>query len=322
MTLNKLLGFFFCSSLLVAVGQTEPQYTQYMYNMGSFNPGYSGSVEDFDILALYRAQWLDIPDAPKTLRLGTNYPLKAKNIGLGFNLVSDQLGPTSQTYVNANYSYRINLNSEVALAFGVTGGVANLSVNLSEGTFQSPSDQLLQEGTFTRFYPTLGFGAFLYQEDWYLGISTPNFILNTTYSDDLKSIIDERLQVNFVGGYVFELSNALKFKPAFLLNTVQGAPATFNLSANFLLADALTAGVSYRSANSFNVMAGIQLSSAIFIGYAYDSNINGLSGFSGSGHEIFVKYYVGKSGGFLFDGLKMGGGSKDKPKRIDTPRFF
>ncbi len=34
-------------------GQKEPQYTQYMYNIGSFNPAYVGTVETPEIAALY-----------------------------------------------------------------------------------------------------------------------------------------------------------------------------------------------------------------------------------------------------------------------------
>ena len=45
----------------VAHAQREPLYTQYMYNIGSFNPAYVGSVERPDLSLLYRAQWIDIP---------------------------------------------------------------------------------------------------------------------------------------------------------------------------------------------------------------------------------------------------------------------
>ena len=58
-----VLAFF---SLVSVQAQKEPQYTQYMYNIGSFNPAYVGSVEDPEVTGLYRAQWIDIPGAPTT----------------------------------------------------------------------------------------------------------------------------------------------------------------------------------------------------------------------------------------------------------------
>ena len=62
----------FCTQF--SFSQREPQYTQYMYNIGSFNPAYVGTVESMDVTALYRAQWIDIPGAPRTIRFGTNIP--------------------------------------------------------------------------------------------------------------------------------------------------------------------------------------------------------------------------------------------------------
>ena len=59
---------FWLLALLLSIGslqaQREPFYTQYMYNIGSFNPAYVGSVENTDFNLLYRAQWIDIPGAP------------------------------------------------------------------------------------------------------------------------------------------------------------------------------------------------------------------------------------------------------------------
>src|SRR5690606_29612038 len=82
-----------CGLLFFSVGmlfaQKEPQYTQYMYNIGSFNPAYVGTVETPDITGLYRAQWTGIPGAPRTMRFGVNLPLANEKNGLGFNVVSD-----------------------------------------------------------------------------------------------------------------------------------------------------------------------------------------------------------------------------------------
>ena len=74
-TFIPCLLFMLCSVTTVVLGQKEPQYTQYMYNIGSFNPAYVGTVETPELAALYRAQWIDIPGAPRTIRFGANLPL-------------------------------------------------------------------------------------------------------------------------------------------------------------------------------------------------------------------------------------------------------
>src|SRR5690606_39295036 len=90
------LGIVLFWTCFMAYGQKEPQYTQYMYNIGSFNPAYVGAVENPDFTGLYRVQWSGIPGSPKTLRFGANVPFSNRKNGLGFNVISDQLGPTSQ----------------------------------------------------------------------------------------------------------------------------------------------------------------------------------------------------------------------------------
>ena len=312
----------FMGGSYVAHAQKEPQYTQYMYNIGSFNPGYVGTTETPEILALYRAQYVDIPGAPRTIRLGTNIPLSNEKMGIGFNVVSDQIGPTNQTYVDAAYSYQFNVSENTKLSFGMDLGGSFLNVDFSKGTFENPGEPILNSEEINRFYPTIGAGLFLYGENtWYLGASIPNFLTDGIYNDDVASIIDGRVQLNFIGGYVFDLSESLKFKPAFLLNYLNGAPLNSNVSANFLFNNNFTVGASYRIDNAVSALAGFQLGSGTFIGYAYDYNTNALGEFNSGSHEVILKFYLGgREGG-------NSGGSKDrklkgKPKQIDTPRFF
>lgn len=305
--------------------QKEPQYTQYMYNIGSFNPGYVGSVESADIAALYRAQWIDIPGAPRTIRLGGNFPFSNDKMGMGINVISEELGPLSQTYVDGSYSYQIELSESSYLSFGVNAGGSFLSIDYSKGNFQNPGEPTLGQQEQNNFYPIIGAGAFMYSDDWYLGISAPNFLTNGIYNDEIATIVEDKTQFNFIGGYVFELSDTSKFKPAFLLNYLDGFPVNVNLSANFLFLDAFTVGASYRFDNAISGMAGLQVSPGLFIGYSYDYNTNGLGEYNSGSHEAILKFYIGKGGSNGSKGNRNRNKNKNlkgKPKQIDSPRFF
>lgn len=322
-------NYFLLTLVTVMVGtmqmvhsQKEPQYTQYMYNIGSFNPAYVGTTESPEIIALYRAQWLDIPGSPRTIRLGANIPLSNEKMGLGFNAVSDQLGPVTQTYVDLAYSYQFNLSESTKLSFGMDAGGSFLNLDFAKGTFKNPGEPILGREQVSEFYPTIGAGMFLYEDDiWYFGVSVPNFLTEGIYNDDVATIIEDKMQFNFIGGYVFDLSESLKFKPAVMANYINGAPWNFNISANFLINDRFTLGASYRFDNAVSGLAGFQIGSSLFMGYAYDYNTNPLGEFNNGSHEIVLKFYLGKGSGG--DGSR----SKDpklkgKPKQIDTPRFF
>lgn len=315
-----VLGFIL-GGMVTAKAQKEPQYTQYMYNIGSFNPGYVGTTETAEIIGAYRAQWIDLPGAPRTIRLGTNLPFSNEKMGIGFNVVSDQLGPTSQTYVDVSYSYQFNVSENAKLSFGMDVGGSFLNVDFNKGTFENPGEPFDGQNV-QNFYPTIGAGLFLYGRDtWYLGASIPNFLTDGIYNDEVAAVIEGKMQLNVIGGYVFDIGESLKFKPAFLINSIAGAPLNTNVSANFLINNKLTLGAAYRFGNAASGLAGFQIGGSTFIGYSYDYNTNGLGAFSGGSHEVILKFYLGKGNSSGDDGSgnkKL----KGKPKQIDSPRFF
>jgi type IX secretion system PorP/SprF family membrane protein len=299
--------------------QREPFYTQYMYNIGSFNPAYVGSVESLDLNLLYRSQWIDIPGAPRTIRFGVNMPLANRKHGLGFNAVNDQLGPTTQTFVDVSYSFQIQFEYDVRLAFGLAAGGSFLNVDFSKGSFENPGEPILDQQNISEFTPTVGAGVFLYHPSWYAGLSVPNLLTDGLYSDEVAQVVEGQMQFNLIGGFVFDLNDNLKFKPAFLVNYIRGNPINGNISLNFLMNETLTLGAAYRWDNSVSGLAGFQITDTIFIGYSYDYSTNGLGGYNSGSHEAIVKFYPGRGG----DGPRDKDGKKlKKGKQIDSPRFF
>ncbi len=314
-----LFALLLFGSIMVKA-QNEPQYTQYMYNIGSFNPGYVGTTATPEIIGSYRAQWIDLEGAPRNIRVGANIPFSNEKMGMGFNIVSNQLGPTTQTFVDLAYSYQFNVSENTKLSFGMDVGGSFLNVDFSKGTFENPGEQF-DGANIKNFYLNIGAGLFLYGGDtWYLGASIPNFLSDGIYDDDVASVIEGRLQVNFIGGYVFDLGENLKFKPAFLINSIAGAPLTTNLSTNFLIKDKFTVGAAYRFDNAVSGLAGFQIGGGTFVGYSYDYNTNGLGQFNSGSHEVVLKFYLGKGGSSTNDSKNKK--LKGKPKQIDTPRFF
>ncbi|NHF58329.1 type IX secretion system membrane protein PorP/SprF [Flavobacteriaceae bacterium TP-CH-4] len=314
----SLLVFLLWGSFLLA--QNEPQYTQYMYNIGSFNPAYVGTTETPEITTMYRAQWLSIPGAPRTIRLGTNIPFANERMGLGVNVINEQLGPLSQTYIDVAYSYQFNVSENTKLSFGMDVGGSLLNVDFTKGTFENPGEPILDRETINNFYPTIGAGMFLYQDSWYLGLSIPNFLTDGIYNQEVATVVEDKMQYNFIGGYVFDLSETTRLKPAFLVNYIAGAPVNVNISANFLFNDRFTVGASYRVDNAVSALAGFQISNPLFFGVSYDYSTNGLGAYNDGTPEFVLKFYLGRTGQRV-KGSKSKS-IKGKPKQIDTPRFF
>ncbi|MBM1107700.1 type IX secretion system membrane protein PorP/SprF [Aurantibacter crassamenti] len=269
--------------------QQEPQYTQYQYNTMSVNPAYAGSQGYASIIAVYRNQWVNIQGSPRTISLGVDTPFKLFS-GLGLSIARDELGPSDETYFNANYSHSLILNRKGhRLAFGLKGGGKYLSVDWSKGTFKDP-DTAFQENITGKFLPSVGAGIYFYTDNAYLGLSTPNVLQGQRYDDIQETVDTDRIHLYFIGGYVFELNPSLSFKPSTFVKYVNGAPLIFDVSANFLINKSIHLGASYRWDDSVSALLGFNISPNIQVGYSYDYNITNLTNYNAGSHEIFIKY--------------------------------
>ena len=297
--IKSLILVVFTTLLSVNINaQQDPQYTQYMYNTMSVNPGYAGQRDALSATALYRTQWVGIDGAPKTVTFGIHSPLNNNRLGLGLNIVSDQLGPAKETSVDANFSYTIPLNDErTKLSFGVKGGLHLLDTDWSKGIYQNQDNAF--NNNVNLLSPTLGVGAYLHSDDWYLGLAIPNFLNSNHYDDFEESIAIERLHYFLIAGYVFDLSKNTKLKPAALVKAVSGAPIIADLSLNALFNDTFTLGVAYRWDDSFSGLAGFQVSDNVYVGYAYDLTSTNLNNYNSGSHEIMLRFELRSVGKIL-----------------------
>ncbi|MBT0606694.1 PorP/SprF family type IX secretion system membrane protein [Aequorivita echinoideorum] len=300
--LTILLVPFFAATLHA---QQDPQYTQYMYNTMSINPGYAGSLGTLDVVGLYRDQWVGIDGAPVTQNLGIHSPLRNEKIGLGLNLQNDKIGPANEFHADVNFSYTLQVNSTLKLGLGLKGGAKIFNVDFSKGNFENPGIDPLSQNIENSVSTTLGAGAYLYSDNWYLGLSVPDFITNKFYDDIEQSVAEEEIQYYLIGGYVFDLSPSLRFKPTVLAKYLHGFPLVVDVSANFLFMEQFSVGASYRYDDAISGLAGVNFLEGFFVGYSYDYTLTDLSNYNSGTHEIILRYSL-----------------PQKNKRINSPRYF
>jgi len=286
---TKILILALMISCLAGFAQQDSQYTQYMYNTVNINPGYAGSRGVMSIFGLHRTQWVGLDGAPETNAFSINTPISNSNLGVGLSFVNDKIGPTNDNTISGDISYTIRTSEIFKLSFGakVSANLFNLDVSrLNPLTAADPNLQDLNN----KFSPNLGAGLYLHSEKTYLGISVPNFLQQVKYSDNSVSVFQERLTFYGIGGYVFDLSPSVKFKPAFLTKIVSGAPLQVDASANFLFFDKLMLGAAYRWDAAVSGLAGFQITDGLFIGYSYDTETTRLRRYNSGSHEIFLRF--------------------------------
>lgn len=297
------IAFIICG--LSAYSQQEPQYTQYMYNMGIVNPGYM--INETAILqlgSLYRTQWVGIEGAPKTANVFANISINNR-IELGLNYLNDYIGEVinlSENAFNLNIAYKIPLKDNLNVSFGFKAGFDHLNFSASGSNVNN--DPLFQNAKKTVL--NIGAGIFVFKEQYYVGLSSPNLIPSDL---DVNSevVYKDKPHLFLIGGYVFDLNEDFKLKPSTVIKYSNGAPLSFDVSTNVLFRNRFELGVAYRYDDSFSGLIGIGLSPNLRLGYAYDFNTSRLNDFNDGSHEFILLY--------RFDVLGLS-------KKYSSPRFY
>ena len=301
---TKILIFALMLTCYTGLAQQDAQFTQYMYNTININPAYAGSRGVMSVFGLHRTQWVGLDGAPTTNAFSLNTPINNSNLGIGLSLVNDKIGPTNDNTVSADVSYTVPVSEDYKLSFGIkaSGNVFNLDT--SKLTPAQANDPNLQNFN-NEFALNFGAGAYLHSDKFYLGLSVPNFLQDKKYNDNNVSVFQQRMNFYAIGGYVFDISPSIKFKPAFITKVVTGSPLQVDASANLLFFDKLMLGGAYRWDAAVSALAGFQITDGLFIGYSYDMETTHLRRYNSGSHEVFLRFE-------LFN----------KVSKMVSPRFF
>ena len=287
--------------------QQEPLYTQYMFNTVSVNPAYAGTRNAMNIIALSRIQWAGLEGAPRTHNITMHTPLNNYKMGLGFSVVSDNIGPVNNFYFNVNYAYRVNITEKMVLSMGVKGGIYNYKVGLNELNV-GDTDAAFTGNLEQKFQPNAGAGLYLYSDKWYAGLSIPKLVQTDlsgerTTASNLASL---KRHYFLMAGYVLDINTNFKFKPSMINKVVEGAPPSTDVTAQVLYLEKYWLGATYRWGDAVAFLANIQINKQLMVGYSYDFTTSNLNSYNRGSHEILLSYDLD---GFL-------------NKKVISPRFF
>jgi type IX secretion system PorP/SprF family membrane protein len=210
--------------------------------------------------------------------------------GIGFTLVSDQAGPITQTNIDATYAYHLGLTDRINLAVGVSAGVSHISLNTSIITLENPFDPAIANGNNSQWKPDLSTGLWLYSSNYYIGASVQELLPQNLYFSTNNTYNQSKTvpQYFVTGGVKLFLTDDLTLLPSFLVKVIKPTPLTYDINAKLSFKDKFWIGGSYRKDDSFGVLAGINISSFINVGYSYDITTSALNTVSNGTHEIVI----------------------------------
>ena len=287
---NWLIGLLL-TVLVGASAQTTPvpSVSNYHLTWTSINPAFSGFRDAISISSLYRsALYGDMGSS--NIQLNVHSPIGNSKVAVGGVVNYDYTPNVENLYsIMSTYAYRIYLGSG-RLAFGLSAGMYGVNGDLSGVALRDPLDPAFSSEAYQRWFPNFGAGVLYYTEQFFVGLSVPEFLSRPNENQTIGSANIDNYRFILTGAYQFNISDNVRLKPALWIDYNQ-ASTTFKASLNVGLFDSrLYVGAAYDYPNFAIALLNIQVNPQWLVGYAYTFNTGPLSTSLGGSHEVVLRW--------------------------------
>ncbi|MBA4408265.1 MAG: type IX secretion system membrane protein PorP/SprF [Bacteroidota bacterium] len=295
--MKKIFCFLFLYIIanLAAIAQQDPQFSFNRLIQLTVNPGYAGNDGLINGIILNRYQWDGVKGSPKTLvfSVGAATNILGLNSGVGFNVISDELGFSKNISVSFDYAYRTKTRIG-ELGIGTSLGFYNMSVNGDwyipesdvHGTINEPG---IPQGEASQLAFDVGLGLFLRSRNYYFGASVTHLNqASLILADQARSFLARHYYLT--AGYNITLSDPLfELHPSVYFKTDMVAYQA-DFTVDLVYKKRFSAGLNYRINDAICVLVGFEMNNGLKIGYAYDLMTSALAGYGGGSHELYLSY--------------------------------
>lgn len=335
--MKKILSLLFTSCIIMygsVSAQQRPYYTQYIMNPYILNPAVAGIENYVDVKLSHRQQWVGLQDAPVTTYFTFHAPLKkddyeresattihakgenprGKNFvadyqppgnhgGIGVTVINDKTGPINNFMASATYAYHMGIGPHTSLSAGISAGVTNLRLDVNKLHFADPNDLVVaNSGYINNVRPDISAGLWLYNRDYFLGLSAQQIVAQRVSFDEGKNTlaVDHGKLVPHMflaAGYRLFFSDDVTFLPSVVVRYISPLPVGLDVNAKVQYQDLVWAGASYRFKDGYSAMVGLNISNSINIGYSYDLTTSRLNTVSKGTHEVVLGFILGNKYG-------------------------
>ena len=283
-----------CTCAGIVRAQYDARLSQYFMAKPYYNPAVAGAMEDLNILALARLEWVGMSGAPMSFFVTSDMPLNIGKTqhGIGLAVYTESIGLFMNTHVGAQYAYKHKLFGGV-ISGGLQIGLVNQSfdgskVEMVESEFHQETDAAIPTEQVSGMGLDLNFGIYYNHKRFYAGFGMTHLTQPELQLDENAYTYIGR-SFNLMGGYNIQLRNPLiELQPSvFLLTDMQSFHA--DITARLEYNKMFNGGISYRVNESVGVMFGVKIG-RFQAGYAYDFPITALGRASSGSHELCLRY--------------------------------
>ncbi len=290
-----ILVFFTCFAF-TGYPQQDPQFSQSMFNIMMFNPGYVGSKNAICATAMNRQQWMGFEGAPVTSAFTVNTPFRlfGTDHGAGLHILNDEVGFESNLSINASYAFRMDAGNG-KLGMGMGFGLINSSLDAewfvpaTDSHTSASGDPSIPAGNESALTMDFSAGLFYYTDEMYVGFSSTHINEATVeYSPSARPFLSRHYYLT--AGYSIYLNNpSYKALPTLLIQS-DGVMTQVNLGSMIDYDDKLWGGIFYRFGSAVVGTIGLELFNGINIGYSYDFSTTAMVRHNKGTHEFMLRY--------------------------------
>lgn len=296
-------------SIQTAFAQQEPQFSQNMFNIMSFNPGYIGSGDAICATLLARQQWTGFTEtingqtnnvSPQTVLFSLDGAINPIRGGLGMVVYKDKLGYEDNIGFKFGYAYRRPMFNGY-LGIGLMAGFLNKKIDFTQFVAIDPNDPLLQGTSGNDMLFDFSLGLYYNMPGvFYAGLSSSQML--QAQSDFGTNLGSPQLKRHYylVGGYQYTLPNnpSIELRPSLMIKS-DLSKTQYDVNLLGVLNSQFWGGLSWRRHDAIVVILGAQpfINAGnglvpLKIGYSYDVTTSalGASGRSSGSHEIMLNY--------------------------------
>ena len=291
---NSIITIFTITFALLitnkAAAQQDPNFTLYNFNMNIINPAFAGIKESPELNLVYRSQYLGIDDSPRTISMAYSKAM-GNNIGLGISVINDRVFILDQTDIALDISYKLKVSEGTNIYFGIKAGGGFTNIDLTRSN--APGNDLLFSQNQSFFNPHVGAGINIANDNFYISISTPNFLKGERYEKQGNTPVAAINNSHFYlgGGYHIGLNDNLTLTPRFMMRTVAGAPTSYDAGASLDISDKFTVGANARIDETTSLYGLIRVIEKLKLGFAYDISNADINAVNDNGSLEFILKY-------------------------------
>ena len=295
-------------TLQMEVKAQDPAFSQFYANPLFLNPAYAGNTECGRLNLNYRNQWPSLSNAYLTYNVAYDQSLAAINSGYGLMVMNDQQGDGAynRTSINAYYSYKLQLASNMDISFGVKAAFLQEKLSWEKLIFADQINPVtgginaasLEASPDFNQVSNVDFGAgllFGFDNFFFAGIAADhltqpemNFYRNDKYALPMKLTFHTGLVVNASrGGLGVQRPDDITIEPNIMF-VQQGDFKQLNAGMYVNMYPFVLGGWfrhAFENIDAVMVLAGINYQN-FRIGYSYDFTLSKIGGSSGGAHEI------------------------------------